>query len=226
MREYPIAAWKKGEFNDVPLLIGSMAQEVDVDPVPVGMDSWDWNRYQLYVTEKLSLFRSVDMVPQALTHYGYQVSPEYQITTMISDIRYIQPLNAVCQVVGNKSSSPVFRYVSTFCPPTPRANQTDRRNYAFTGMDMLAFFGSASNFTDSPESVSSYVSTIQRVVFAFARTGRALNWGTFPSSTIVLSNQADDPKTCSAKSLGYFYKIAEFDFWRLHGLFPDFAAMN
>jgi hypothetical protein len=203
-----------------------MAQEVDVAPLPEALEKWNWKQYDDYVSEKLGLFHTVDLVEQTLTHYPHKVSPEFQLTSLISDIRYTLPLHAVSQVVGNLSSSPVYRYVSTFYPLNPSPNRSGVQNYAFQGMDILAFFGSSLNITDNPNSVLSFIGIIQKTVRTFAHTGQLPNWAQFPSSTIVISSQSDTSDKCVIKSLGYFYKMTEFEFWRLHGLFPDFAANN
>ena len=202
-----------------------MAQEVDVDPLPVDLASWDWPKYEKYVEDKLGQFNYESMVTQASTHYGAQVSPEYQLTTMVSDIRYIQPLHAVCQVAANCSKSPVYRYVSKFVPQSPIGNNTGQKNYAFGGMDMLAFFGSLQNISLVPTNAANYSATIQQTVFSFARSGHIPRWGRFPEATIVISS-SQDSADCAVTSLSYFYKMEEYDFWRLHALFPDYAAMN
>ncbi|XP_047219481.1 para-nitrobenzyl esterase isoform X2 [Girardinichthys multiradiatus] len=96
----PFEVWeKKGNFSDVPFVIGTTEQEADFSPPVANISEWTWGDYSWFVTEKLRSF-SQDLPKDALDLYPPSAPcptrdrcPERAYTTMVSDIRATCPNN-------------------------------------------------------------------------------------------------------------------------------------
>ena len=198
-----------------------MAQEIDDDPYQHNISKWDWNTYDNYISKKLGEIRSTAIIKQFTSkYYPHERNPEYQFTSMVSDMRAICPMDAVAKVVENYFDSPVYRYVMTYTPVKNITMQNMTKNYAFGGLDMYSFFGSY-------DKISGYASVgdsdltkyLRDVVSKFAK-GQQLEpeWDTFPGKTNIISERS--------RVLKDYYKSDECAFFQRNGFFPDFAWMN
>ncbi|KAI0242626.1 Cholinesterase [Lamellibrachia satsuma] len=208
--EQPVLAWKsKKMVNDVPLLIGNMAQEVRSS---AGMPT-NWADYDERVRHKLAPFQA-NMSEMAVHLYEHEVSPEYQLTSMVSDLRAICGVDEIAKVAASVFKSPVYRYVAS----PHMLNTTHNTPYAFRGMDTLAFFGGAEAFTSKPTKRDrKFAKNIRDVVSQFASDGRVQGWETFPNKTSI--------QTLTMQLNGVFKQDA-CRFWRENGMFPEFAWIN
>ena len=144
----------------------------------------------------------------------FQVSPEYQLTSMVSDLRAICGVDEIAKVAASVFKSPVYRYVAS----PHMLNTTHNTPYAFRGMDSLAFFGGAEAFTSKPTKRDrKFAKNIRDVVSQFASDGRVQGWETFPNKTSI--------QTLTMQLNGVFKQDA-CRFWRENGMFPEFAWIN
>ncbi|KAK2193495.1 hypothetical protein NP493_12g08010 [Ridgeia piscesae] len=208
--QQPVLAWKHQMVNDVPLLIGNMAQEVWGD---AKMPS-TWDDYDAYVRHKLDPFQA-NMSEMAVQLYGHdQALPDYQLASMVSDLRAICGVDEIAKVAASVFKSPVFRYVAAPHMLDTKHNTT----YAFRGMDALAFFGGVKAFTSKPtDNDRKFVKNIRDVVAQFTSNGQIPGWETFPTKTGI--------QTLSIQLPGVF-KPNACRFWRENGMFPEFAWIN
>jgi len=97
------------------------------------------------------------------------------------------------------------------------AHNSSAKNYAYSGIDIHAFFNSADS-SSSPTWVQ-FVRNIRSIVLAFVQTGAVRNWQQFPSATYNVSHVisiASEPRFQSQQCI----------YWREYGFFPEYAWMN
>jgi len=119
--EAPLVAMTKEEVNDVPLIIGTTAQEADLAPDETVFVSSE--KYRSRVKERLSTFGfNASTVESVLQMYNETLSdaslPSLQLayTSMVTDLRATCPNNKVAKTASEGFKSPVYRYVVTNRP--------------------------------------------------------------------------------------------------------------
>ena len=124
--EAPLVAISAGRANDVPLIIGTTAQEIDVAPTKVFENS-QFTNFTDYVNKTLGTFPDIT-VSQILDMYGLSDgnftgssnnSIQFKFTSMATDVRATCPNNKVAENAAEGFASPVYRYVVTNRPSSP-----------------------------------------------------------------------------------------------------------
>ncbi|KAJ8308823.1 hypothetical protein KUTeg_013697 [Tegillarca granosa] len=152
--EAPFDAWKSGKGIDVPLLIGSTAQEIDFFPTQMDLNLWNWTLYEQRVRQKLGTFGR-QISDEALRLYPTgEVTPEYQYTSMASDLRVSCANDILADIASSHYKSPVFRYVVTSRPSHPIhvVEIPFPASYSCHMWDIFGFFGTIKDYyTPEPE---------------------------------------------------------------------------
>ena len=199
-------------------LSGSSMQEVDVFPSFLGSPDLDDSDY---VTQKMMPFIqhfyefSID---ELLALYADGITPEYRVATMVSDMRAVCAVDEVAKVIANVSASLVYRYLTTFSPVlTGAATPGTSKNYAYSGIDLDAFFDAMPTTVQSDVQLD-FVRSVRAFALEFARDGVVGNWNRFPRTVYNVSTVVSPMTPRSASK--------ECDFWRLHAFFPLYAWIN
>lgn len=211
----PFELWKKGKGNDVPVIIGSTAQELDYFPKHTDIESWTWDDYVNRVSEKMNTFPTIN-VSQVLGMYPTGViSPEYQYTTMGTDIRVTCPVDVMTHAIESSYKAPVYRYVVTAFPTEPAYfyGVPFKAKYSAHGIDAFAFFNTLRYYYQISKKDEELTDTLRKEIINFVKTGKTSTsrWDQFPDKTAVLSN--------SLVVTGGYHK-QECSFWIKHGLLP------
>ena len=204
------------------MLTGSTAQEVDDALHPADLARWNTSTLMQYVRRKLDggPFIANGTAALILPLYGQDnlhQSPEYQLTTMVSDLRAICPLNELLKVMTLTFDSPVYRYVVNRLPPQ-KIESDNGGMYAFHGADLYAFFDTLSDYAESmSEQDVQFQDRLQKHVLEFVGTGQLAAWSAYPNSIALLSEDLDfipeyNPGAC--------------ELWKTKGFLPEYAWMN
>lgn len=186
----PFDAWESGQGIDVPLLIGSMAQETDFES---DLLKWNWTTYEERVKQKLDTF-GAGISATALSMYPTGVeTPEYQYTSMSSDVRVLCGTGVLSEKAAVNFKSPVYRYVVTARPSTT-INSTNFpffARYSFHGLDSLAYFGTYKDVFPPKQQDNIFASNMQREALYFVKNGRPISpeWTIFPNKTAIIDTQ-------------------------------------
>ncbi|MED6247677.1 hypothetical protein ATANTOWER_012554 [Ataeniobius toweri] len=226
----PFEVWeKKGNFSDVPFVIGTTEQEADFSPPVANISEWTWGDYSWFVTEKLRSF-SQDLPKDALDLYPPSAPcptrdrcPERAYTTMVSDIRATCPNNDLAWRAAEALSSPVYRYVVTHTPSgsvnTSYGLLPFPSRFSFHSLDVLAFFGGMDLFLPKPlsDQDQGFQDLFTHHLVNFAKTGKMeAAWPEYPAAIALLSDSLEvKPKFLSTRC----------ELWRKSGLFA-YAWMN
>ncbi|KAK3576602.1 hypothetical protein CHS0354_023119 [Potamilus streckersoni] len=214
LKEAPLEAWINGNGLDVPLFIGCTAQEADLTST-INFTAFTWEDYTHAVTKSLCTF-SHHIATTALKLYPPgNISPEYQYTTMISDVRICCGTDYVSYVAAKSFNSPIYRYVITGWPSQPikAPSQEYAAQYAMHAIEIFGFFGS---FGEMLEQLSlsdvKFQNNIRSEVLSFVFYGHPYtsNWLPYPSSVAELS-QSTNVVTA--------YHPSECTFWLRNGFF-------
>ncbi len=210
----PKILFEKGLMSDVPLLIGNTAQEADVNPFPTNLPQWSWKDYDIYLTSKLSSFGE-NLTAKATVLYPHQVSPEYQFTSMVTDIRVTCPTNRQALGMATTFKSPIYRYIVTSIPSKPVNQQGHVMTYSYTGWDLLAFFGTIPHYIDNPSKNDLlFGHLLRQILLDFVNDGEMATWKQFPEVTGVISNEI---------VMAQNFKEQECELWFANSMYPDYA---
>lgn len=216
LKEPPAQAWRYGRRHDVPMMLTTMAQETDLLPFDPTMTSWSWQHYKATVMEQLTPLTS------SLTHSILELyppdsalTPEYQYTTMLSDIRMTCPSQISANLASAKFRSPVFRAVITASPSVPvNLLNVSAARYAFHGWDLMVFFGDFAAFGFHPTDQDlKFQKVLRQQMMAFANEGR-------PEAAVW-----DVSRMCTALLSDHVFPVEHFsksrcDFWLKNGFIP------
>lgn len=163
-------------------------------PFDLDIRNWTWSRYESEVRKRLAPFGE-DVADTALELYPPedQLTPEYQYTSMVSDIRFTCPTDAMADAAAALSHAPVYRAVVTSFPSHPITvlHSLWRPTYAFHSWDLLAFFGDFAALRFTPEKLDlDFQRVLRQQVMTLARDGQpeAPVWQPFHSCTALLSD--------------------------------------
>ncbi|KAL5010044.1 hypothetical protein ScPMuIL_012349 [Solemya velum] len=193
LEDEPRKAWRRYK-NDVPILIGSTAQELDFSP-QADIVNWTWTRYNEEVKAKLSTFSDYVAETALLLYPAGEISPEYQYTTMCTDVRVNCALDIISMEAALNFRSPIYRYVTTAWPskPTSVVGFPFQAKYAFHCIDFLAYFDTLRNTINplSPSDIK-FQRNIRKAVLSFVRNGKpSARWGQFEETTVLLSERIE-----------------------------------
>lgn len=225
----PFEVWeKKLDYSDVPFMVGTTQQEVDLSP-PENISVWTWGDYCWFVTAKLQSFsetlpkEALDLYPTSAPCPTRDRCPERAYTTMVSDIRATCPSNDLARRAAETLNSPVYRYVVTHTPSGPITTTSDilpfHSRFSFHCLDAMAFFGGLEFVLGKPLSDhdKSFQDLIMHHLVTFARTGKVdEKWSEYPAGTALLSESL---------SLVHEYSAAQCELWKKNGLYA-YAWMN
>ncbi|XP_045206987.2 fumonisin B1 esterase-like [Mercenaria mercenaria] len=219
LHEAPFEAWARGKGIDVPVMIGSTAQESDLSPSPVNVIESTWNTtdYKDHVIKMLGTFNDV-VARTALHLYPENVStPEFQLTTMMTDIGVTCGTDYLATILAASIRSPVYRYVATYYTKDQPATPFGARypaNYAYHGIDVYGFFNTMdyvlAHGRGSRDAI--WEDRVQREIMAFVQTGtpETSDWLHYPDITAEL-----DTNTKTFHS----YHASQCEFWLTNGFF-------
>ncbi|WAR24206.1 hypothetical protein MAR_037875 [Mya arenaria] len=165
-----------------------------------------------YVRNALLPF-GVVVAETALKLYPENVqTPEFQLTSMVTDLRMTCGNEYLALVMATSFTSPVFRYIAGYATsiPTKAFGATFPARYAFDGIDMFAYYKTMGlmidNMTDADRQ---WEVNVQQEVMSFVLTGIPFtaDWGMFPG------------RTAENTTVTAGYHTAECLFWLKNGFF-------
>ena len=218
----PLVAIATGRASDVPLIIGTTAQETNFQPVK-NFENSTWADYSAYVKEKLFPFIG-DNVSEVLSMYNKSVSEgsalQFFYTSMVSDVRVTCPNNVLTHSASTFFKSPVYCYVVTNSPSAPINLIGFPATLACHMWDLVAFFGFPKDFQYFPsEKDLSFMRDLRTEFSKFIHNKPFTSWGKYPQNTSVFTDGGE-------KILGRDgYHKKECDFWLDNGFFP-YAWIN
>lgn len=213
LQETPQDAWINGRSNDVPLIIGTTAQESDFVIFP--NELLNQSIYEEHVMSNLGTF-STDMAKMALRLYPVgKESVRYQFTSMVSDVRVGCGNDVMALWAAVNTNSPVYRYVVTSQPSAPVKpfGILSDTVLSFHGWDGYAFFGNLPDVLEHPSTDDIlFEANIRREIMSFVQNGSpySIDWLPFPESVALLS---DDTTVTSG------YHAYQCNFWMQNGFF-------
>lgn len=221
LREAPFDAWAKGNVIDVPLLVGSCANEIDYDPRDTTINKWTWEQYEDHVNKTIGTFGPLVLQTARKLYPSHQISPEYQLTSMASDIRANCPNDVMTMHMTSTFRSPVYRYVVTSKPSVPihPVGMPFPASYSMHMWDVFAFFGFIPDYIKHPTKDDiQWQRNVQNEVLSFVRAGKPFtsSWKPYPDVTANLSVVT---KAISA------YSPVQCEFWLQNGFF-SYAWIN
>ena len=213
----PLVAMATGKVNDVPLIIGTTAQEIDVQPV-ISFANSSYEKYRKYVEEKLRPFLGNDVI-KALDMYNDSLATgesfQFAFSSLVSDLRETCPNNVLALNASKGFHSSVYRYVVTNRPSAPINLFGFPASFAFHMWDEVAFFGFPVELNYKPsEKDKEFMVDLRRELgeFIYKGTVKEKSWKEYPESTALFTDTG-----ISVPKEEYHKK--ECDFWLRHGFF-------
>ena len=198
--EPPLQAMATGKANDVPLIIGTTAQESDVAPTKVFENS-QFAKFTDYVNKTLGSFSEVSVSKPVLQLYGmsndtdffgsFENSIQFKFTSMVSDVRASCPNNIVAKNASRGFESPVYRYVVTNRPSNAVSLFGFNATFAFHMWDLVAFFGFPSEIGYQPsEKDTKFMNDLRREFGEFMKKGivKTESWKEYPNKTALFTD--------------------------------------
>ena len=184
------------------------------------LNNWTWSQYVANVFYKLEPFGSL-IRQEALTLYPPDVvTPEFQYTSMASDLRVNCPSDVMSTVMASTFNSSVYRYVVTSRPSVPvYAEGAFPASYSFHMWDILAFFGFIPDYIANPTTDDiAWQKNVQNEVLTFVRNGvpSTSSWKPYPEVTAALSHVTTPTPA---------YNPVQCEFWLNNGFFA-YAWIN
>lgn len=222
----PLIAMTTGQANDVPIIVGTMAQEIALNSVKhFGNSTWD--AYSSYVKEKLFPFIGKN-VKKVLVMYnkslpdGSSPSPQFSYTSMGSDIRMTCPNNLLALNASRGFKNQVYRYVVTNAPSKPVNCFGSPTTLAFHLWDLIALFGFpkevTGNYSPSEKDVN-FMKDLRQQFGRFIHNEDLKAWKKYPQHTALFTDNG--MKILDQDG----YHKEECDFWLDNGFF-SYAWIN
>ncbi|XP_065177323.1 uncharacterized protein LOC135807729 [Sycon ciliatum] len=144
----------QGKGHDVTVIVGTTGQEVDLQPT-ANIQNASWAQYEQYVRKHLETFRNdphhnnTNVLGDVERLYPHDFAsppsggtcvtgtPEYLLTSMISDIRVTCPSVLLAQYYAKYFKSPVYSYVAVQCPSATAREFKSRYAYHTWDADLL-----------------------------------------------------------------------------------------
>ena len=221
----PLVAMMAGEANDVPLIIGTTAQEINIQPVK-NFGNSTWEDYSMYINEKLFPFVG-ENVNQVLSMYNKTLSDrssaslQFAYTSMASDIRLTCPNNVLALNASRAFNSSVYRYIVTNAPSSPINLIGFSATFAIHMWDLVALFGFPPAFQYKPSSKDlRFMRNLRREFGKFIHGDlKDSSWKQYPEHTAVFTDSGMEILNKDG------YHKQECDFWLDNGFFP-YAWIN
>lgn len=221
----PAIAIKSNNFNDVPLILGNVAQEIDDGPKKNFQNS-SYKQFKAYAKRKLLPFlgNSSSKLENILNSYEMATSKksaQYFYTTMVSDIREVCPVEYLAVTATKHFKSPVYRYVATSTPSHDIHLLQGSPQYSFHMWDLIAFYDFPKPFKYKPSEQDIEFKKNLRTEFKhFFHNGKVKShtWLKHPKTTAIFSNK-------ELKIIPKIYHLKECKFWLINGFAP-YAWVN
>ncbi|KAJ7330643.1 hypothetical protein OS493_022258 [Desmophyllum pertusum] len=190
----PLVAMTTGEANDVPLIIGTTAQETNLRPVKNFANS-TWEDYSAYVREKLLPFIGGD-VNKVLSMYNRtqladvsSASLQFAYSSMATDVRVTCSNDVLALNASRGFKNPVYRYVVTNSPSKPINLIGFQATFAIHMWDLVALFGFPTAFDYAPSSKDlSFMRDLRREFTKFIHGELNTSWKEYPENTVLFTD--------------------------------------
>lgn len=213
----PLVAMATGKANDVPLIIGTTAQEIDIQPV-MSFTNSSYLDYQNYIEKKLRPFLGND-VSKVLSMYNESLtereSLQFAFSSLVSDLRETCPNNVLALNASKGFTNPVYRYVVTNMPSAPIDIVGFPATFALHMWDQVAFFGFPAELKYKPsEKDKNFMKDLRRELgeFIYKGTVKEQSWKGYPQSTALFTDKG-------VSVLKEDYHKTQCDFWLDRGFF-------
>lgn len=213
----PLVAMVTGKANDVPVIIGTTAQEIDIQPVKNFVNA-TFEDYRRHVEDKLRPFLGDD-VSKPLSMYNDSLaagkSLQFAYSTMVTDLRETCPTNILALNASKGYRSSIFRYILTNKPSKPINLFGYPATLACHMWDQVAFFGFPAELGYIPsEKDKSFMKDLRRELGEFIHKGTVKDesWKQYPESTALFTDNGE-------RVLKGEYHKRECDFWIEKGFF-------
>lgn len=199
------------------ILSGTCANEVDFMPFDFTISNWTWTQYKDHVTTKMNTF-SRDIAQNLLKLYPTDsIDVEYQLTSMISDIRANCPNDVMALQASTYFKSPVYRYVVTYWPSSPvhAVGIPFPAKYSFHMLDIFGFFGLMPDYIKTLQTSDlEFQRNIQNEVLTFVKTGHPafINYSTYPEMTLILTTETGTQNAYNPVHCEYLLMNGFFDY--------------
>ncbi|XP_031548778.1 neurotactin-like [Actinia tenebrosa] len=222
----PAIAIKSDDINDVPLILGNTAQEIDDRPKKNFQNS-SLGQFKAYAKTKLSPFlgtNSSSKLERIFNSYKIETSnksAQYCYTTMVSDIREVCPVEYFAITAVKHFISPVYRYVVTSTPSHDIHLLRGNPKYSFHMWDLIAFYNFFKPFKYKPSEQDIKFKKLLRTElrhFFYNGEVKSHTWLKHPKSTAIFSNKG-------LEIIPKIYHKEECTFWLVNGFAP-YAWVN
>ena len=237
------SAFSSGRVVDVPLLIGTTAQEIEMCP------PHDWRSvgpagFETALDSSFAAWgqQTVDGISQ---NYAREIANSSQLgyASMISDMRFTCGNIALARKYASAMSSPVYSYVVTYRPSHPWRTLPCIAAYdspfSFHKIDLLAatenwnffheFGAAAHGYTPSAQDVE-FGAMLRHSWYTFARSGRVGTTSEGTWRTVTGQSSSKDQYWVnligSSVSAHMWYKADTCNFWHKHGFDERFWLCN
>ncbi|GIX98758.1 hypothetical protein CDAR_451052 [Caerostris darwini] len=171
----PYNMWKEDDIQQVPVVIGSAAQESGSSKVLHDLDKWSWTDFSDYVSEKLESI-SDNITVSALQFYIQNSStPLQQFHTMVSDVRTICPIERLTEALSAALQKDSYWYLIDYKPkhPIQFSNESASVKLSVHGLDIAAIFGLLDEYIKpmDPQDTK-FQKNIQDLFYSFVSRGR------------------------------------------------------
>ena len=152
------------------------------------------------------------------SHYK---TPEYQFTSMSSDVRENCPTDVLATYASSTFTSAVYRYVATYPPSQPvhAGGINFASSYAFHAWDVYTFFGFVKDYIKNPTAEDlQWQQNVRDEILSFVHHG-------YPKSSAWLPYPAVTANVSSKTSALSAYNPVQCEFWLQNGFF-SYAWIN
>ncbi|GFX16146.1 neurotactin [Trichonephila clavipes] len=218
----PYHMWQEGNIQQVPVVIGSVAQESGSSKVLHNLEKWSWSDLSEYVSEKLETI-SDNVTVAALQFYIQNSStPLQQFHSMVSDIRTICPIERLTEALGEVLQTDSYWYLVDYKPSEPIqfSNQSASVKLSVHGLDIAAIFGLLDDYVKpmAPQDVT-FQKNLQDLFYSFVCLGRPAVRGEILMSSSFINLIGE-----SVRSRMTPYENCHL--WNNDIFFPTYAKMN
>ena len=216
--------------SNIPLVIGSTAQETDLFPL-VDVRNQTWDQFAAFARRKMKPFGLKAMNTTNVFYIdGHVGDPEFQYTSLSSDIGVNCPNNVIGRKIaaGRKDTAPVYRYVLTAKPSHPMHSLGTpfAARYSFHTLDSIYIFnttrGALIKGATPNEADAKLTRRLREDMAAFVRGGSILSWTTYPNATMEIADNGVVREIAGGRD----YHSEACAFWENNGFFKYSWAGN
>ncbi|XP_035216936.1 neurotactin-like [Stegodyphus dumicola] len=218
----PFNMWKAGDIQQVPVVLGSAAQESGSSKILPDLDKWTWTDFSDYVSEKLESI-SDNVTVAALQFYIQNSStPLQQFHSMVSDVRTLCPLERLAEALGEVLQTGSYWYVVDYKPSSPIqfSNDSYAAHLSVHGMDIAAIFGLLDQYLKpmAPADVK-FEKNMQDLFYSFVRYGRPEIRGEILMASNFINMIGDQIRSL-------FLPYENCHLWNNDVFYPTYAKVN